>query len=741
MSPWLVGHVLAVLLLVLGGLAAVIWRQRQQSERRARNMRALFEVSRQATANLERQQVLDVVVQAVQDVMGYRLASILLLDEARQVLVSSAISSNLRDLIPLGDRVPLGRGMVGAAAVTGRTQLANDVTHDPHYVRAPGGWDPGSELSVPLRGGDGVIGVLDVEDERRGAFGDEDVQVLEALAEQLVVILGNARLFADTQANLAQLATLFELSQRLSLAHDPRAMLRIALEVLAVTSPYRVTVAVFDFDAAGRATSLYAPFYYQPGEGIVDTEQRLPASDDALNPLLDAGQTVAITDVSDDPRVPGFLRDEQLSVGRPALALIPLIVGARRIGNLVLTHREPHAWSEVELRLFRAAANQVAAALENARRLEREQARTQHLALIARVGQRIAARLDPDELLATTVEALHSHLSYDHVAIFLLEVLPDGPWLTQRARASRWPRGESVRYRQRTDQGLLGAAARERLPQVVNDVAADPRYVAVPNSEIRAELAVPILMGERLLGVLDVAGVLPFQEDDVSGLLIISDQLAVALENAALYERAQTVGVLEERQRLARDLHDSVTQLIFSLTLIAQSVGPAYRRDPAEGERRIGRMLELSTQSLAEMRALLAELRPAGPVPNGLLPALEKHIQRVSDRERLDIALEAPDYRARHPDYEEALYRVVQESLNNIVKHARARQVHVRLSQAGGRLELVVSDDGQGYAAAQPPVSGLGLVGMRERVERFGGALTVESQPGAGTTVRVTLPD
>lgn len=908
MSPWLLGLILAVLLVVLGVLAAVIWRQRQQAERRARNMRALFEVSRQATANLERQQVLEVVVQAVQDVMGYRLASILLLDEAQQVLISSAISSNLRDLIPLGDRVPLGRGLVGAAAMTGRTQLANDVTRDPHYVRAPGGWDPGSELSVPLRGSDGVIGVLDVEDERRGAFGDEDVQVLEALAEQLVVILGkarlleserrraeriatlnsvarlitatlsvealvgnavqaisrhlhhpdvavllidpeqsdslvlraaggahrqvlrvgeyrqaldvgligraaregrpvlvndtsaepaylpiprdqgrraelavpirlgervlgvlnieddqpfsaddvygfeiiadqlaialdNARLFADTQANLAQLATLFELSQRLSLAHDPRAMLRIALEVLAAHSPYRVTVAVFDFDAAGRPTGFYAPFYYQPGEGIIEVEQRLPVSDDALNPLLDGGQTVAIADVSADPRVPDFLRDEQMAVGRPALALIPLIVGARRIGNLVLTHREPHAWSEVELRLFRAAANQVAAALENARRLEREKARTEHLALIARVGQRIAARLDPDELLATTVEALHSHLSYDHVAVFLLEVLPDGPWLTQRARASRWPRGESARYRQRTDHGLLGAAARERLPQLVNDVAADPRYVAVPNTEIRAELAVPILMGERLLGVLDVAGVLPFQEDDVSGLLIISDQLAVALENAALYERAQTVGVLEERQRLARDLHDSVTQLIFSLTLIAQSVGPAYRRDPAEGERRIGRMLELSTQSLAEMRALLAELRPAGPVPNGLLPALEKHIQRVAARERLEIALEAPDYQARHPDHEEALYRVVQESLNNIVKHARARQVHVRLSQAGGRLELAVSDDGQGYDAAQPPAGGLGLVGMRERVERFGGALTVESAPGSGTTVRVTLPD
>src|SRR5690606_16907829 len=108
---------------------------------------------------------------------------------------------------------------------------------------------------------------------------------------QLAIALDNARLFADTQANLAQLSTLFELSQRLSLAHDPRAMLRIALEALGAHSPYRCTVAVFDFDPAGRPIGFYAPFYYQPGEGILEVEERLPASDDALNPLLDAGQT------------------------------------------------------------------------------------------------------------------------------------------------------------------------------------------------------------------------------------------------------------------------------------------------------------------------------------------------------------------------------------------------------------------------------------------------------------------
>jgi GAF domain-containing protein len=417
-------------LAVLAGVALLARRERARAERRARNLRALFEVSRQATANLGRQQVLEVVVQAVQDVMGYRLASILLRDEHEPVLISSAISSNLRDRIPLGDRVPVGRGMVGAAAATGQTQLANDVTRNPQYKRAPGDWDPGSELSVPLKSAEGVLGVLDVEDDRKGAFGPDDVQVLEALAEQLVVILDKARLFDDAQANLAQLGSLYELSQRLSQTQDTRGLIRTALEVLAIHSHYRCTVALFDFDAAGQPVRFYVPFYYQPGQGILEVEEYVAATQDPLNPLLDSGLTVAIDDVGTDPRVPSFLREQQLQAGRPALALIPLVVGGRRIGNLVLSHTAVHIWTEPELRQFRSAANQIAAALDSARRFQQEKERTERLALIARVGQGIAARLNPDDLLAATVEVLHGRLGYDHVSVFLLSGEADDGWLT-----------------------------------------------------------------------------------------------------------------------------------------------------------------------------------------------------------------------------------------------------------------------------------------------------------------------
>ena len=126
------------------------------------------------------------------------------------------------------------------------------------------------------------------------------------------------------------------------------------------------------------------------------------------------------------------------------------------------------------------------------------------------------------------MEVLHGRLGYDHVALFLLVEEAGGPWLVQRARASRWLPKFASGYRQRTDQGIIGAAATRRTPELVNDVSADPRYMPVPNAGIQAELAVPILLGGRLLGVLDVAGTSPFSDDDVTGLVIMADQLAVA---------------------------------------------------------------------------------------------------------------------------------------------------------------------------------------------------------------------
>ncbi|MGH7506505.1 MAG: GAF domain-containing protein [Longimicrobiales bacterium] len=419
--------------------------------------------------------------------------------------------------------------------------------------------------------------------------------------------------------------------------------------------------------------------------------------------------------------------------------------------------REPdrRSFTDEDVATLGVFARHAAIAIDNARRYAWEQQRTERLKLIARIGQIITADLRLDELLASAADAIHELLGYPNVAIPL--ILPDDPeTLVLNTVGGHYRAIVKGEYRIPVQQGIMGAAARERRAVLVNDVASDPRHIPTPGATgIRAELAVPILLGERVLGVLNVESGDPLTDEDAASLQIIADQLAVAIENARLYRRGQQLAVVEERHRLARDLHDSVTQHMFGMVMIAESLVRAFSRSAAEGERRVNRLLELSRTALAEMRALLAELRPAGaPLPvsalgvvagvvrvrrDGLVAALEEHIARTS-MDELPIALEAADYAAQRPALEEELYRIAQEALNNVLKHACARRVMIRLVSRGGVVRLNVQDDGIGFDPASVRSGGLGLTSMRERAEQLSGTIAIDTVPGAGTLLEVSVP-
>jgi signal transduction histidine kinase len=301
---------------------------------------------------------------------------------------------------------------------------------------------------------------------------------------------------------------------------------------------------------------------------------------------------------------------------------------------------------------------------------------------------------------------------------------------------------------------------RERRVQLVNDVNADPRYIPTPGAVgIRCELAVPILLGQRVLGVINAEGSERFSEEDAMSLQIIADHLAVAIKNARLFEHSQQLAAIEERQRLARDLHDSVTQTLFSVTLIAQSIEPLWQRDPAEGQRRVRRLLELTQSALAEMRMLLHELRCSEPAleilsaefaqlgisvvrREGLVAALQAKTSEIC-KDGLAVELSLSAYAPQSLEIEEVLYRIAQEALSNVVKHSRARSVRIGLDRENGAVALTIADDGIGLGAAPAPrkgEGGLGMKSMRERVEALHGVFRILPTPGGGTTVAVNLP-
>jgi len=279
---------------------------------------------------------------------------------------------------------------------------------------------------------------------------------------------------------------------------------------------------------------------------------------------------------------------------------------------------------------------------------------------------------------------------------------------------------------------------------MVNDVSQDPRYVADERlADTRSELVIPLRIGGRVLGTLDVqsAQMNAFSEEDVRIMQSMGDQVAVAIENARLYDRSRTLAVLEERNRLAHELHDSVTQSLYSLVLFAgagQEIVEAGLLEPVK--QYLQRIEETAQQALKEMRLLVYELRPPTLEEEGLLGALRQRLKAVEERAGIDARLLVEGDVDLPAPLQERLYRIAQEALNNALKHSAGTSVAVRIHVNDERLELEVVDDGVGFDVdAVSDTGGLGLAMMRERAAELGGLVLISSAPGEGTTVKITV--
>jgi len=252
----------------------------------------------------------------------------------------------------------------------------------------------------------------------------------------------------------------------------------------------------------------------------------------------------------------------------------------------------------------------------------------------------------------------------------------------------------------------------------------------------------PLQIQERKLGLLAIIGAQgnTFTPEQLELFKSIADQLSIAIEHAYLVERTEDMAIAAERNRLARELHDAVTQTLFSASLIADVLPRIWERDRDQGQARLEDLRELTRGALAEMRTLLLELRPATLTETSLAELLRQLVQAFGGRARLPIELIVEGERPLPPEIQVALYRIVQEALNNITKHVGASQATLKLSFAAQAVTLSVHDNGRGFAVADRPVQSLGLGIMHERAQKIGADLTIESQIGKGTTITVHCP-
>lgn len=295
--------------------------------------------------------------------------------------------------------------------------------------------------------------------------------------------------------------------------------------------------------------------------------------------------------------------------------------------------------------------------------------------------------------------------------------------------------------------GLLGAMLADPTPYRTDDVTADPRFWGWPaaHPEMRSFLGVPIVFRGDVIGAFyltDKEGADGFDASDQRLIEVLAAHAAVAMENARLFDASRELGVAEERNRLARDLHDTVTQTLFSLSLTAEAAASSLRSDPARAEAELAHVRELARTALGELRSLINELRPVALEAEGLVAALGKRLAVLGRANGFETELRVDGEVDLGLDAEVALLRIAQEALSNAVRHARARTVCVELAVGPGVVTLVVRDDGRGFDPDARAVRArrLGLTSMRERAAALGGTLAVESAPGAGTAVRAEVP-
>jgi len=295
--------------------------------------------------------------------------------------------------------------------------------------------------------------------------------------------------------------------------------------------------------------------------------------------------------------------------------------------------------------------------------------------------------------------------------------------------------------------GMLGAMLEAEGPYRSSDIHLDPRFRGwwpPEHPDMHSFLGVPIVAREGVIGAFyltEKEGVAAFDDADQELIELLAAHAAIAITNARLYERSRELSILSERNRLALELHDVVSQKLFSLNLTAEAAATLLDRDPTAARAQLDRLRELARETLEELRSLILGLRPADLQRDGLEGALRKEIAMLRLIHGVDVELHAEGSGSDGGARDLEVLRIANEALHNAVRHAGAAQVVVRLDASDTMLVVEVIDDGVGFDPDRVELRSrhLGLTSMEERARELGGRIEIRSAPGAGTSVRLEL--
>jgi signal transduction histidine kinase len=442
---------------------------------------------------------------------------------------------------------------------------------------------------------------------------------------------------------------------------------------------------------------------------------------------------------------------------------LPLMVKSTLLGGLILNTRRPRVLRAEELSLLVAVGRQVALAVENARlyQLEHEgheeaERRQQVAEGLYQILTVLNSRQSLDDTLDFIVKQACRLLGSDAASIS--QVQAETGMLTVQAASGLNPEDVSS-IQIPVSQAADGRAVAQRIPVPVADSLAalarleregplppEPQWALLRRlaEQYRAWLSVPVVVKDEDYGAITLYyhQSRQFSAEEIRLALSVADQAALAIESARLRDQARQMAAITERSRLARELHDSVTQSLYSITLYAEAAARLLAAsEHGMAADHLRELRDTAQEALREMRLLIFELRPLALEKSGLAAALQARLEAVEGRGGIQTELQVEGAEHLPAVVQEELYHIARESLNNVLKHANARRVEVQLQFGETITRLAVCDDGVGFVPGSAGEhGGIGLAGMKERADRISGQLHIDSAPGTGTRVSIEVP-
>lgn len=683
--------------------------------RRGQQVRLSTQIAQEIAASRELNDLYRRVVTLVKEQFGYYHVQLLRYDPGLEALVLAVGYGEVGDkMLAQHHQLPIGVGLIGTAAATGESVLRSNVHDDVHWQRNPLLPDTEGELAVPIKLGERVLGVLDVQSDIAGLLSAEDQLLLEGLCGQIAIAIENTRLQRDMEEQLRELSNL----QQMMSQEGWQAFLRSRSQ-------------------AGHGY-VFDQAELQPVNGAANGSHLVANGHAVATPLSVRGEVIGRLGIEADPDVPLAPEDEAL---------------------------------------LQSISIQVAEALESARLFEQTQIRAAELEAVAQVSATTSTILEPEGLLNAVVNLTRDRFNLYHVSILLvneaekrLEIVAGSGEIGQKISEDK------ITFPLDHPTSVMARAVRTRQPVVINDVSVIPDFFTHPLlSETKSEMAIPMVVGDRVLGVLGVESdvVNRFTEDDVRVHTTLATQVAVALQNAYLYaEQLQTAEKLREVDRLKSEFLASMShELRTPLNSIIGFADVLLEGIDGELTERMEEDVRLIRESGRHLRELIGDILDMSRIEAGKMELRYEEIDmRMVANELLataktltldkEIALKlemSDDVDVVHAD-RTRLMQILFNLVSNAIKFTERGSVTLKLTMDNGNMVVDVADTGIGIRQEDIPIvfeqfrqvdgsmtrkaggSGLGLPISKKLVELHGGDMWVVSEPGKGSTFSFTIP-